>query len=104
MSHCLWVNKSLFFPGPKPTGALKDWPEQILRASEAIIPLQYGTNKFASQKGMRIGGQRDVLCHIKGAKKEGEEEPKEGEPKNNPSECKWYDCSNYNVATDPNWI
>ena len=50
--------------GPKPTGALKDWPEQILRASEAIIPLQYGTNKFASQKGMRIGGQRDVLCHV----------------------------------------
>ena len=88
--------------GPKPTGALKDWPEQILRASEAIIPLQYGTNKFASQKGMRIGGQRDVLCHIKGAKKEGEEEPKEGEPKNNPSECKGYDCSSYNVAIDPN--
>jgi len=72
--------------GPKPTGANKDWPESILRASEAIIPLQYGTNKFASQKGMRIGGARDVLPHIKGLKKEGEEEPKDGEPRNNPSE------------------
>lgn len=79
--------------GPKPTGANKDWPESILRASEAIIPLQYGTNKFASQKGMRIGGARDVLPHIKGLKKEGEEEPKDGEPRNNPSECM---CSNLN--------
>lgn len=70
--------------GPKPTGAIKDWPENILRASEAIIPLQYGTNKFASQKGMRIGGERDVVPHIVGGKPV--EEPKEGEPRNCPSE------------------
>lgn len=70
--------------GPKPTGEIKNWPENILRASEAIIPLQYGTNKFASQKGMRIGGQRDVNLHVVGLKKEGEENP-EGEH-NNPSE------------------
>jgi transgelin len=25
---------------------------EVIRASEAVIPLQYGTNKCASQKGM----------------------------------------------------
>ncbi|KAI1304652.1 Myophilin [Halotydeus destructor] len=47
--------------GPKPTGELKQWSEQILRASEAIVPSQYGTNKYASQKGIKIGNQRDII-------------------------------------------
>lgn len=37
---------------------------------------------------MRLGGARDVLPHVKGLKKEGEEEKPEGE-RNNPSECKF---------------
>jgi len=31
----------------------------------AIIPLQYGTNKLASQKGMSFGAQRDILPDVK---------------------------------------
>lgn len=31
----------------------------------AIVPLQHGTNKFASQKGIRFGGQRDILPDVK---------------------------------------
>lgn len=53
-----WEGPSL---GPKPTGQKKDWPENVLRASEAIVPSQYGSNKFASQKGQRFGGQRDII-------------------------------------------
>ncbi|XP_053200822.1 myophilin-like isoform X1 [Panonychus citri] len=56
-----WEGASL---GPKPTGEIKDWPEQVLRASEAIIPAQYGTNKFANQKGVRIGGARDITPKV----------------------------------------
>ena len=51
--------------GPKPTGQRKDWPEQVLRASEAIIPSQYGTNKYSSQKGVRFGAQRDIISVVK---------------------------------------
>jgi len=47
--------------GPKPTGEKKDWPETVLRASEAIVPSQYGSNKFASQKGIKFGNQRDII-------------------------------------------
>lgn len=50
--------------GPKPTGTKKDWPENVLRASEAIVPPQYGTNKFASQKGIRFGAQRDIISAL----------------------------------------
>ena len=51
--------------GPKPTGQKKDWPENVLRASDAIVPPQYGTNKFASQKGIRFGAQRDIISSVK---------------------------------------
>jgi len=51
--------------GPKPTGQKKDWPENVLRASDAIVPPQYGTNKFASQKGVRFGAQRDIISIVK---------------------------------------
>jgi len=51
--------------GPKPTGQNKDWPENILRASEAIIPSQYGTNKLASQTGIKFGTQRDIIADVK---------------------------------------
>ena len=51
--------------GPKPTGQKKDWPENVLRASDAIVPPQYGTNKFASQSGVRFGAQRDIISVIK---------------------------------------
>lgn len=55
----------------------------MLRASEAIVPSQYGTNKFASQKvshrstsvdmcpthlllqGLRFGTQRDIINVVK---------------------------------------
>jgi len=51
--------------GPKPTGQKKDWPENILRASEAIIPQQYGTNKLATQSGIKFGTQRDIIASVK---------------------------------------
>lgn len=39
----------------------RKWTVQQLRASDAIIPLQYGTNRFASQRGMTgFGTPRDV--------------------------------------------
>jgi len=57
-----WEGPSL---GPKPTGEKKDWPENILRASEAIIPSQYGTNKLATQKGIKFGTQRDIIPDVK---------------------------------------
>jgi len=63
--------------GPKPTGQIKDWPENILRASDAIVPPQYGSNKFASQSGIKMGNQRDIMPHIKYIEKEKKEEPKE---------------------------
>lgn len=47
--------------GPRPTGQIKDWSEEKLRASEGIVPLQAGTNKFATQKGLRIGRARDIM-------------------------------------------
>lgn len=30
-----------------------------------MIPLQHGTNKFATQKGVRIGANRDILPKVK---------------------------------------
>lgn len=57
-----WEGPSL---GPKPTGQKRDWPENILRASEAIVPSQYGSNKFASQSGVRFGAQRDIINNVK---------------------------------------
>jgi hypothetical protein len=57
-----WEGPSL---GPKPTGQKKDWPENILRASESIIPSQYGTNKLATQSGIRMGTQRDIIADVK---------------------------------------
>ena len=36
--------------GPKPTAEKRNWTEAQLRASDALVPPQYGTNKFASQK------------------------------------------------------
>jgi len=56
-----WEGPSL---GPKPTGEKKDWPENVLRASDAIVPSQYGTNKFASAKGLRFGAQRDIINNV----------------------------------------
>lgn len=47
--------------GPRPTGQIKDWTEEKLRAGEGIVRLQAGTNKFASQKGIRIGTGRDIM-------------------------------------------
>lgn len=47
--------------GPRPTGHLIDWTEEKLRASEGIVRLQAGTNKFATQKGLRIGTGRDIM-------------------------------------------
>lgn len=32
--------------------------------SLAIIPAQYGTNKFATQKGVKIGSSRDILPKV----------------------------------------
>lgn len=31
----------------------------------AIIPLQHGTNKFATQKGVKIGASRDITPKVK---------------------------------------
>lgn len=45
--------------GPRPTNKQqRQWTEAQLRASEGIVSLQSGTNKFASQKGMTFGGVR----------------------------------------------
>ncbi|CDS36137.1 calponin homolog [Echinococcus multilocularis] len=45
--------------GPRPTNKqYRQWTEQQLRASEGMVCLQSGTNKFASQKGMTFGGVR----------------------------------------------
>jgi len=49
------------FLGPKPTGQLKQWPDEVLRASDGLIPSQYGTNKFANASGVRFGTFRDVM-------------------------------------------
>jgi len=56
--HSEWQGPYL---GPRPTGQIKDWPEEKLRAGEGIVPLQAGTNKFATQKGLRIGRARDIM-------------------------------------------
>lgn len=46
--------------GPAP-GSGKRWSLQQLRAGEAIVPIQSGTNKFSSQKGSTgFGTPRDV--------------------------------------------
>lgn len=45
--------------GPKPTSRqYRQWTNEQLRASEGMLCLQSGTNKFASQKGMTFGGVR----------------------------------------------
>lgn len=52
--------------GPKPTGQKKDWPEQVLRASEAIVPQQLGGSfGFATQKGISFGAMRDIITTTK---------------------------------------
>lgn len=33
-------------------GRPRTFPESVMRRGEMVIPLQYGTNKCASQKGM----------------------------------------------------
>ena len=53
-----------------------------LQKISAILPMQCGSFKGATQKGLRIGGARDVLPHIIG----GELPRKEGEF--NLTECK----------------
>jgi len=50
--------------GPKPTAEKRNWTEAQLRASDALVPPQYGTNKFASQKGIKFGKQRDIINHV----------------------------------------
>lgn len=47
--------------GPRPSGHLINWSEEKLRAGEGIVRLQAGTNKFATQKGLRIGTGRDIM-------------------------------------------
>jgi len=47
--------------GPKPTGQLRQWSDEVLRASDGLIPSQYGTNRFANQSGVRFGTFRDVM-------------------------------------------
>lgn len=37
----------------------------IVQLFIAIIPLQHGTNKFATQKGVKIGASRDILPKVK---------------------------------------
>uniref|UniRef100_A0A915HXZ2 Calponin n=1 Tax=Romanomermis culicivorax TaxID=13658 RepID=A0A915HXZ2_ROMCU len=47
-------------------GKRSKFPKEKLMASEGIIPLQYGTNRFDSQKGMTgFGRPRDVIEHSK---------------------------------------
>ena len=52
--------------GPKYLeGHAVSFDEEVLRAGESIIGLQAGSNKFASQKGMVMGGVRhinDIKC------------------------------------------
>ncbi|KAJ8316238.1 hypothetical protein KUTeg_006252 [Tegillarca granosa] len=47
--------------GPKPTEKVKrDFTYEQLKSSQGLIGLQAGSNKFASQKGMRIGAVRHI--------------------------------------------
>merc|ERR1711976_500249 len=47
--------------GPKPTEKnIREFSEEQLKAGQAIIGLQAGTNKCASQSGMSMGGVRHV--------------------------------------------
>ncbi|XP_054263256.1 muscle-specific protein 20-like [Macrosteles quadrilineatus] len=50
------------FLGPRPAEENKrEWTEEQLRAGEAIIGLQAGTNKMASQSGQNFGATRKIL-------------------------------------------
>lgn len=49
------------FLGPKPAEENKrDFSEEQLRAGEAVISLQYGTNKGANQSGQNFGNTRHM--------------------------------------------
>jgi len=49
------------------TGGPKRWTMEQLRASDAIIPLQSGTNQFASQRGMTgFGSPRNTTTPVYG--------------------------------------
>jgi len=50
-----------------PAGGPKRWTMEQLRASDAIIPLQSGTNQFASQRGMTgFGSPRNTTTPVYG--------------------------------------
>lgn len=52
---------------PAGNGAPKRWTMEQLRASDAIIPLQSGTNQFASQRGMTgFGSPRNTTTPVYG--------------------------------------
>jgi len=52
---------------PAGSGAPKRWTMEQLRASDAIIPLQSGTNQFASQRGMTgFGAPRNTTTPVYG--------------------------------------
>jgi len=52
---------------PRRTGGPKRWTVAQLRAGDAIIPLQSGTNQFASQRGMTgFGSPRNTTTPVYG--------------------------------------
>jgi len=55
------------YPGPdgywprKSEKNVRDFSEEQLKAGQAVVSLQYGSNKGASQAGMNIGKGRSIL-------------------------------------------